>query len=85
MEEIILLAKNGGKQPKNEERIVFAHFLEMPVPGPFHNGKTAAEVADQTPSPRMFVTHLPVQFLPVQIWEKKPKVWNDLGLQGFIG
>lgn len=29
---------------------------------------------DQMPSPRTYKTHLPVQFLPDQVWMKKPKM-----------
>ena len=67
--------QSGGKQPDTPTRVdKMSCLLEMPNPGLFGHIKTGCEVAPDKPSPRLIVTHLPLQFLPTQIWDKKPKV-----------
>ena len=75
MMEIIALIQHGGKSLSGAERVKYMMgLLEMPIPGPFTQGKAGYEIVASKPSPRFLVTHLPVQVLPAQVWEKKPKV-----------
>ena len=86
MIEIITLIQNGGKAVISPERINnMTRILNFPTPAPFGDGKAGYELAPSMTSPRFFWTHLPIQFLPAQIWEKKPKVSRLYAILGFCG
>nr|XP_054754508.1 sulfotransferase 2A1-like [Lytechinus pictus] len=72
MLEILTLVKSLGVQVSSHERSKqSAHLLEIPA---WPNQCKSYEVVAEMSSPRMYITHLPIQFVPKQIWEKKPKV-----------
>ena len=84
MIEIISLIRNGGKPLTGAERLSLqSGLLEAPLSGPMYDGKPGYMVAASRPSPRILVTHLPIQFLPTQIWEKKPRVRMFVISRGF--
>ncbi|XP_041463720.1 sulfotransferase 1A1-like [Lytechinus variegatus] len=73
MTEILLLVRNSGIPLSSQDRFEqSSQLLENPawIRGV---GKSYEHVASM-PSPRLYKTHLPIQFLPKQIWEKKPKI-----------
>nr|XP_054754510.1 sulfotransferase 1C2-like [Lytechinus pictus] len=72
MLEILTLVKSLGVQVSSHERSEqSAHLLEIPA---WPNQCKSYEVVAEMSSPRMYITHLPIQFVPKQIWEKKPKI-----------
>ena len=85
MGEILVVMQNGGKPPTGAERLKgMTGLIEMPNPGPISQGKAGCEVAADMPSPRLLVTHLPIHFLPTQIWGKKPKVCRCVCVCGSV-
>ncbi|XP_022099260.1 estrogen sulfotransferase-like [Acanthaster planci] len=69
---------DGDLEAVNKRHTVFrVPFLEMSPPSSVLQGKTVPKthkIVDSIPSPRVIKSHLPGQFLPPQLWEKKAKI-----------
>lgn len=80
MREIILLVYQDGHVDKVNRDVdpCLCGMLELGHPPDFN--KSVADYVAAQPSPRFYYTHLPAQHLPAQVWTKKPKVKQDLGL-----
>ncbi|XP_063956685.1 sulfotransferase 1B1-like [Lytechinus pictus] len=73
MAEILLLILNSGIPLSSQDRFDRSSQL-LELPAWIHNMSKSYEYIATIPSPRMYITHLPIQFLPEQVWKKKPKI-----------
>ncbi|XP_022100048.1 sulfotransferase 1A1-like [Acanthaster planci] len=69
---------DGNIEEVNKKHTAFrVLFLEMDLPEFIRKTKNLPachEIAEEIPSPRVLKTHLPGQFLPPQMWERRPKI-----------
>ncbi|NXA97033.1 ST1D1 Sulfotransferase, partial [Melanocharis versteri] len=72
LSEIMDMIYHDGNVEKCRRDAIYNRvpFLEMKVP----RGPSGVEQLENTPSPRLVKTHLPVQFLPTSFWEKDCKL-----------
>uniref|UniRef100_A0A1B6BWH0 Sulfotransferase domain-containing protein n=2 Tax=Clastoptera arizonana TaxID=38151 RepID=A0A1B6BWH0_9HEMI len=80
-EMVWLLGNNLDYEGAKEPIFLRFPFLEMNVlkfEDYLQDLPDSVEVLNNSPSPRFIKTHLPVEFLPKQLWTKKPKVTKEL-------
>ncbi|XP_071847484.1 sulfotransferase 1C4-like isoform X2 [Apostichopus japonicus] len=74
MMEIMSLMEHDGHVDKVKRDPDPAHFSDLSFAIPPDFNSSVMDILDKRPSPRFYISHLPSQLLPPQVWTKKCKV-----------